>query len=382
MRHVQKQMAVLHLKALQEQDAPGTFEAIVATFGNEDPVGDVVMPGSFLDTIKAGLPPVVWSHDWRTPPIGVTLDMDEITLALLKQLLPGGVPDDVTGALRAKARLLVDQAGGEDVPLARAIYAAMVAKGGDGQPALSEFSWGGDVLVETMIVREGSWPQFQLQQIDLTEWGPCLKGMNPETALLAAKALKAAGPVDAETARNLLARGRKAAPAPASDSLSPHQAALAGRLRDVVTAQGKFTKAAAESFYDADGNPFASRGITCANCIFFTPDEGSVKVGTCDMVAGAIDAVDWCKLHIIPAGKITGSSGGSKAAEPEVTKAADGEDEGEKSVAGSEAGGEPEIPVGENADDPIVAPEGTTQSQPPVVTPEDRARIADVLLAS
>lgn len=439
MRHVVKRLPTLYTKALTAADVPGTFEAIVATFGNEDPVNDVVMPGSFLDTIKAGLAPVVWSHDWLQPPIGVTLEMDELTLAQLKALLPGGVPDDVTGALYAKARLLIDVAAGEDVPLARAIYAAMLSKGGDGRPALGEFSWGGDVLVEKIVKRDDTpWPQFQLEQIDLCEWGPCLKGMNPETALLATKA--AVAPVDPETARRTLARGYKAT-TEAADALSPRQTAMAGRLRDVVTTFGQFDKTAGGNgaFYDADGNPFAARGVVCANCVFFTPDEGSTKTGKCDLVAGQIDAVDWCKLFVIPAGKITGSSGGSKSVEPQKTKAADlpfaprdtaWEPEAARARVtellgeGADLAEYDSLPVAdvvdgelkcvpdgviaaaasladdadaevkdsveglyermrsEFADDQIVVPWDATKSQPPAVTPEQRRRVADLLLAS
>jgi hypothetical protein len=139
-----------------------------------------------------------------TPPIGVTLEMAELSLSALEKLVPDGVPDDATGGLYAKGRLLVDTENGEDVPLARHIWAAFMAAGGDGRPALDEFSWRGAVLLETIEQREDALPLYHLAKVDLVEWGPCLKGCHPETELLAAKSLIDAGKVDRSQAISLL----------------------------------------------------------------------------------------------------------------------------------------------------------------------------------
>lgn len=319
-RTVTKRLPVIYAKALTAADEPGTFEAIVATFGNVDPVGDIVEPGSFAKSISAGLPPVVWTHDWMTPPVGVTLEMSELTLAQLKALAPNSnFPDDVTGGLYGKARLLVNQEAGEDVPVARQVYAGMLAEGGDGRPAIREFSWSGAILAQTIELVDGAAPEFHLTEIDAYEWGPCLKGMNPETILLAAKAAIDHGEIESSRARKLLGfpgiETTEKATGDDPDALVSRQVALAGRYRDIVSTDGKFDKTAGGNgaCYDADGNPYASRGIQCSNCIFYTPDSEGAKTGTCDLVAGAIDAIDLCKLWIIPAGKISGTSGGQKS---------------------------------------------------------------------
>jgi HK97 family phage prohead protease len=40
-------------------------------FGNVDSYGDRMVKGAFARTLEEkGMPPVVWSHEWATPPIG------------------------------------------------------------------------------------------------------------------------------------------------------------------------------------------------------------------------------------------------------------------------------------------------------------------------
>jgi hypothetical protein len=203
-RQAVKRMPLLHAKALSGDDKPGTFEAIVSVFGVPDIVRDVVEPGAFAQSIADELPKVVWSHDFMTPPIGVTLEMDELDLAKLKKLAPDGVPEGATGGLYGKGRLLIDQDNGEDVPLARHVWANFNAVGGDGRPGLDEFSWRGAVMVETIEQREGMLPLYHLDKIELVEWGPCLKGANPETALIAAKSLIDTGKITVADARKAL----------------------------------------------------------------------------------------------------------------------------------------------------------------------------------
>jgi hypothetical protein len=204
LRQVQKTSPVLHAKALTSADQPGTFEAIFAVFGNEDRDGDILELGAFTDTLANALPPVVWSHDWLTPPVGVTLEAAELDRQALERLAGTGIPDGVTGGAYAKARLLVDVENGEDVPLARHVHAALKAAGGDGRMALREFSWGGRVLSETVEHREDQPSVWRLNTVELAEWGPCLKGANPATELLAAKALTDAGVLTQDQIRHAL----------------------------------------------------------------------------------------------------------------------------------------------------------------------------------
>lgn len=203
-RLIEKHAPLLHAKALTSDDQPGTFEAVWALFGNEDSDGEVVEPGAFTDSWARKLPKVIYSHDWCSVPIGVTLAAEEYTAAQLGDLLPGGVPDGVTGGAWSKARLLVDTANGEDHEEARAVYAALKATGGDGRPALDEFSWGGRVLSETIEQRDGTYPLWHINQVDQAEWGPCVRGANPATALVAVKSMIAAGQVTREQAREAL----------------------------------------------------------------------------------------------------------------------------------------------------------------------------------
>lgn len=164
-----KTFTVDHFKALTNGDAPGTFEAVVAVFGNVDRAGELIPKGAFADSLAAGLPPVVWSHDWATPPIGVC---DEAA--------------ETDGGLRVKGRLFV--ADGEDSPLARQVWTAMKAVGGDGRPALREWSVGLHVKKESYEEIDGVRVTV-LEALDLIEFGPCLKGVNPATFTVGVKAL-------------------------------------------------------------------------------------------------------------------------------------------------------------------------------------------------
>jgi uncharacterized protein len=150
-----------------DDDEPGTFEAIVAVFGNVDRGGDVLEPGAFKKTLGRsgrGLPPVVWSHNWDEPPIGVTLEAEE-----------------VEKGLRIKGRLFV-----EENDLARKVYAAMKARGGDGRPPLREFSFGYSA-VKAKFVETDEQIVRHLKEVELFEVGPTLVGMNPATELLGVK---------------------------------------------------------------------------------------------------------------------------------------------------------------------------------------------------
>ncbi len=154
--------AAVEMKA-DAGDPPGTFEAVVAIFGNVDRYGDRMVKGAFARTLSENGPPaVVWSHQWETPPIGETLAAQETDEGLL-----------------IKARLLVGE--DEDHAVARQVYAAM--KTG----ALRQFSFAYTVNRAVDVTEDGETVR-ELHDVDLIEVGPCLRGVNPATRLLAVKA--------------------------------------------------------------------------------------------------------------------------------------------------------------------------------------------------
>lgn len=181
MRQVYKTGSLLHAKALTSADEPGTFEAIVSVFGNEDADGEAVAPGAFTETLQGPPAPITFSHQWGEVPIGKTLEAEQLDRAALQRLVPD-LPDDVEGGLYAKAKLHVD--GDFAIERAKAVYRNLI------ENSLREFSWGGAVREERVVNRDNQRPLIVLEKVDLVEWGPCLKGANSRTALLAAKSLQ------------------------------------------------------------------------------------------------------------------------------------------------------------------------------------------------
>jgi len=45
----------------------GTFEGYGSVFGNRDRDGDIVLKGAFTESLKAGLPALLWQHDQKSP---------------------------------------------------------------------------------------------------------------------------------------------------------------------------------------------------------------------------------------------------------------------------------------------------------------------------
>lgn len=151
--------AGVHLKAFNATE--GTFEALVSVFGVVDRVGDRVMPGAFTATLArwaaSGDPvPCIWAHDWDNPEahIGVVLDAEERSAGLW-----------------AKCRLDIDR------PFAAKVYDLLAGR------RIREFSFAYDVIRE----RRAADGANELLELDLIEVGPCLKGVNPDTSLLATK---------------------------------------------------------------------------------------------------------------------------------------------------------------------------------------------------
>ncbi len=181
-----KQFPLTKVKAIDDTNDAGTFEAIVSVFNNVDGYGDRVEPGAFTKTLQDdGLPAIVFSHQWGTPPIGATLEARET---------PEG--------LYVKGRLFIDEN-----QTARETYAAMKNVGGDGRPPLRQFSFSYDI-VEAGWEVEGGEEIFSLKALDLIEVGPCLKGVNDATRLIAVKSDTAAD-------------GRERPPKPSEKSADP-----------------------------------------------------------------------------------------------------------------------------------------------------------------
>lgn len=159
-------------------DAEGTVEAIVSVFGNVDLGGDRVVKGAFAKTIdkwsKSGFPvPVVWSHKWDDlwSHIGTVTSLEE-----------------TDRGLKAVYTLDIDTN-----PAAAQAYRLMQ------RGAVKEHSFAYQVIDERQ--KNGV---NELLELDIIEVGPTLKGMNPETELLAVKsALEEATVIHSKAGRTL-----------------------------------------------------------------------------------------------------------------------------------------------------------------------------------
>jgi HK97 family phage prohead protease len=160
-----KMVQITEFKALSgENDAPGSFEALVSVFGNIDKASEVIEPGAFKDClVNRKSFPVVWSHQWTLPPVG---------LAEVRETDRG---------LVAKGQLFVS--GDDAVDISKHVWTAMRAG------ALNEWSVGLNVKSERFEERDGRQVTV-LEALDLIELGPCLKGVNQETETISVKALQ------------------------------------------------------------------------------------------------------------------------------------------------------------------------------------------------
>lgn len=162
-----KSFALAEVKALDDTDAPGGFEAVVSVFGNIDSYGDRMMKGAFTRTLsEKGMPPVVWSHEWSTPPIGTVSSAVETDEGLV-----------------VKGRLFIGP--DEDHAVAKQVYAAMKAG------ALREFSFGYSTKASNDVTENGETVR-EITDVDLFEVGPTLVGANDQTRLVGVKALERA----------------------------------------------------------------------------------------------------------------------------------------------------------------------------------------------
>jgi HK97 family phage prohead protease len=148
----------------------GQVKALVSVFGNEDSVGDVVVPGAFADDLArwkdSGDPiPFIWAHDWGDPfsHIGHVLEAEETGegLVVTAQL------DDL-----------------DTNPKAQQVHRLLKGR------RVKQFSFAYDVA-EGAFVEKDDHPRggfYELRKLRVHEVGPCLIGANQETELLAAKA--------------------------------------------------------------------------------------------------------------------------------------------------------------------------------------------------
>jgi uncharacterized protein len=157
----------------------GRVEALVSIFGNVDLGGDRVVKGAFKKSIEkwksSGFPvPVVFSHDWGDlwSHIGAVDSLEE-----------------TEKGLKAVYTLDVD-----DNPAAAQVYRLMK------RGTLKEHSFAYSVTRETQA-KDGA---TDLLELDIIEVGPTLKGMNPDTEVLAVKsALEETAAIHAKAGRTL-----------------------------------------------------------------------------------------------------------------------------------------------------------------------------------
>jgi HK97 family phage prohead protease len=177
---IRKAFDVPYSKALSKD---GEFEAIVSVFGNVDLVNDRMMKGSFERTLKErGYPAIVYSHRWELVPMGVPLKAEEVEGFSFKNDAGDSITID---GLYIHGELFVDAN-----QTARETHAALTRKGGDGRAALREFSFAFTPVKWSFEEDEEKGITVRnLEDVDLFEVGPTLVGANPETQLVAAKAL-------------------------------------------------------------------------------------------------------------------------------------------------------------------------------------------------
>lgn len=165
--------AEMQVKAATKNDgSPGEFTAVVSVFGNVDLAGDRILPGAFASSLKRYADsgrsiPIVWNHDWNAAEsfIGKTISAEETPEGLVVK----GQFFDTERAQQVR-RLLAER-------------------------VVSEFSFAYDVVDEQKAADGAN----ELRELHILEAGPTLKGANPATRLIEAKAEAAAVAVEEES---------------------------------------------------------------------------------------------------------------------------------------------------------------------------------------
>ena len=144
----------------------GEFTALVSTFGNVDHVGDRIVRGAYAKTLqdwrKSGDPlPIILAHQW-----------DDV-MAHVGYANAADIQETAKG-LVVKGTLDVD-----DNPVAKQVHKLMKRR------TLKEFSIGYTVPPGgEHRAKDGA---NEITEIELSECGPCLKGIDPKTELQAVK---------------------------------------------------------------------------------------------------------------------------------------------------------------------------------------------------
>lgn len=156
-------MEVKHLPmSVKMTEEPGTFEAVVSVFGNEDSYGDIMQPGAFTKTLAAWkesgrLIPVLWMHDAHQVPIGGVTEARE-----------------TDEGLQVKASLTLG------IPRAAEVHEAMKAG------TLAEFSFGYYEVAAREVTQDGKTVRL-VDEVDLFEVSAVFRGANPATRLVDVK---------------------------------------------------------------------------------------------------------------------------------------------------------------------------------------------------
>ncbi len=160
------------VKAVNEDE--GTIDKIVSVFNNIDYAKERVLPGAFEDDLevweKSGDPiPVIFSHQWDhlESHVGVVDEARELKAG--DDLLPDELKDN--GGLFVRERYDMEE------PFAKRLFRLQKER------RIKESSFAYDVVEKK---QNGS--VTDLVKLKLIEVGPTLKGMNPATQLLDAKA--------------------------------------------------------------------------------------------------------------------------------------------------------------------------------------------------
>lgn len=163
----------------------GSFEALVAVFGNVDYAGDMVMPGAFTDSLaewksSGDSIPVLWSHRMDDPSYNIGSIDDAAELEPNDPRIPEWADPHVkaNGGLWVRGHIDV---GPDASPIA--VQARRLLK----QRRVRKFSYAYDVLDAKPTTKDGK-DVLELRKLRLFEVSPTQVGANDLTELVDAKA--------------------------------------------------------------------------------------------------------------------------------------------------------------------------------------------------
>lgn len=174
MKRSTKSFELVQIKALGPGDGEpeGTFEALVAVFGNVDKIGDRINSKAFDSTLedwrskseeRGVRVPVIFAHNWEDP---------------MKYI--GSADPHEMKAIPGRGLYVKGQIQHMDTnPVAKQVYNLMASG------VISEFSFGYNIPPGGQ--KKASDGATDLNEINLFEFGPCLRGVNDSTELLGVK---------------------------------------------------------------------------------------------------------------------------------------------------------------------------------------------------